>query len=256
MSDLVRVLPIDGGAFWRVTFGASKGNILDRPTLTALSRVFLSASCAPAVKAICLEGTGDHFSYGASVREHLPDQVHAMFDDLRHLVLHMLDTHIVMVAAVRGQCLGGGLELASVCHRIIASRTAAFGQPEIALGVFAPVASLVLPERIGRARAEDLCLTGRIVSAGDAAAMGLVDELTDGDPAEAALTWMRAHLSARSAASLRFAVRAIRANLSLRIRAELPRLESVYLTELMTTQDAAEGLQAFLDKRPPVWRDA
>jgi cyclohexa-1,5-dienecarbonyl-CoA hydratase len=256
MNDLVRVSPIDGGAFWRVTFGASKGNILDRPMLTALSRVFLGAACTPELKAICLVGAGDHFSFGASVREHLPDQVHAMFDDLRHLVLHLLDTHIVMVAAVRGQCLGGGLELASVCHRLIASRNAAFGQPEIALGVFAPIASLVLPERIGRARAEDLCLTGRILPADEAAGMGLVDELTDGDPAEAALAWMRAHFASRSAASLRYAVRAIRADLTLRIRAELPRLESVYLTELMATQDAAEGLQAFLDKRPPVWRHA
>jgi cyclohexa-1,5-dienecarbonyl-CoA hydratase len=256
MPDLVRVTPIDEGACWRVTFGASKGNILDRATMAALRRVVAEAPAASGLKAICLEGSGAHFSFGASVQEHLPGQVQDMLQEFRQLVLDLLDSHIVCVAAVRGQCLGGGLELASICHRVFASADAKFGQPEIALGVFAPIASIVLPARVGRAHAEDLCLTGRMVGAQEGLAMGLVDEVTAGDPADAAIAWAQTHFSARSASSLRFAVQAIRADLAARIRVELPALEAAYVNDLMATHDAAEGLQAFLDKRPPSWRNA
>jgi len=256
MPDLVTVLRMDDGAYWRVTFGGAKGNILDAATMTALSRVFRDARASAPLKAICLEGGGRHFSFGASVPEHLPGQVADMLAGIRHLVLDMLDCHVILLAAVRGQCLGGGLEVASVCHRIFASAEARLGQPEIALGVFAPIASLLLPDRLPRGCAEDLCLTGRSVTAEEAHAMRLVDELTLGDPAEVALAWARTHLAARSAFSLRMAVKAVRASLTARLRAELPLLEQQYLNELMVSHDATEGLQSFLDKRSPLWRNA
>jgi len=254
MPELVTVTPLDDGAIWRVTFGGSKGNILDRALMAALRGVFRDARASAPLKAICLEGAGRHFSFGASVQEHLPDQVAGMLAEIRFLVTDLLDCQVVVMAAVRGQCLGGGLELASVCHRIFASHDAMLGQPEIALGVFAPIASVVLPERIGRANAEDLCLTGRSITAAEARAMGLVDELTTDDPADVALAWARTHFSQRSAMSLRLAVKAVRAGLAAKVRNELPALEALYLHELMVTDDAAEGLRAFLDKRPPVWR--
>jgi len=256
MPDLVTVQRMDDGAFWRVTFGGTKGNILDAATMAALGNVFRDARASAPLKAICLEGGGRHFSFGASVPEHLPGQVADMLEGIRHLVLDMLDCHVILLAAVRGQCLGGGLEVASVCHRIFASEEARLGQPEIALGVFAPIASVVLPERLPRGCAEDLCLTGRSVTAEEALAMRLVDELTPGDPAEAALAWARTHLAARSAFSLRMAVKAVRASLAARIRAELPLLEQQYLNELMVSHDATEGLQSFIEKRSPLWRNA
>jgi cyclohexa-1,5-dienecarbonyl-CoA hydratase len=253
---LVTTVRLDDEAFWRVTFGGTKGNILDAATMTALVGVFREARATASLKAICLEGAGRHFSFGASVPEHLPGPVADMLATIRRLMFAMLDSHVIILAAVRGQCLGGGLEVASLCHRIFASADARLGQPEIALGVFAPIASLVLPERLPRACAEDLCLTGRSVTAEEAHGMRLVDELTTGDPADHALAWARTHLAGRSAFSLRMAVKAARASLTSRLRAELPLLEQQYLNELMTSHDAAEGLQAFIDKRPPVWKDA
>jgi cyclohexa-1,5-dienecarbonyl-CoA hydratase len=255
MADLVRIDSTDADAFWRVTFGGGKGNVLDRATLAALSETFRRVRATPGVKAVCLEGAGSDFSFGASIQEHLPDEAPAMLLAMRDCVLDLVESGVVVVAAVRGRCLGGGLELASLCHRLIATPDASFGQPEIVLGVFAPVASLILPDRVGRARAEDLCLTGRLVGADDARAMGLVDDIKT-DPAAAALAWARAHLGARSASSLRFAVRAVRASLAARLRAELPELERVYLDDLMATADAVEGLRAFLEKRTPLWKDA
>jgi cyclohexa-1,5-dienecarbonyl-CoA hydratase len=256
MPDLVQVTAIDDGAFWRVTFGGSTGNVLDRHLMAALARTIADARGARDLKAVLLEGRGDHFSFGASIQEHMPEHVRDMLTAFRHLILDVLDCHVPIVAAVNGQCLGGGLELAATCHRIVASAGATFGQPEIALGVFAPIASILLPERIGRARAEDLCLTGRAVGAAEARQMGLVDDVVDGDPFESALAWVRAHLAGRSASSLRLAVAAIRAELSARVRTELPRLEAMYLRDLMSTQDAMEGLTAFLEKRPPAWKNA
>lgn len=254
MTDLVTVTPLDNNAIWRVTFGGAKGNILDLATMREMSAVFRAARTTPGLKAIGLEGTGRHFSFGASVPEHLPGQVASMLEAIRELALDMLESDVVLIAAVRGQCLGGGLEVASLCHRIVASPDAVLGQPEIALGVFAPLASVILPERIRRADAEDLCLTGRSISAQDARVIGLVDEVSSDDPMDAAVAWARTHFSSRSASSLRIAVRAVRASFTKRFRVDLAALERLYLDELMQSHDATEGLQAFLEKRPPVWR--
>jgi cyclohexa-1,5-dienecarbonyl-CoA hydratase len=247
---------LDDGALWRVTIGGSKGNVIDATATDALTRVFEEAARAPALRAIVLEGHGAHFSFGASVQEHLPEQVAGMLRRFHGLLLALLDSSVVVLAAVRGQCLGGGLEVVTLCHRVFAARDARLGQPEIQLGVFAPAASLLLAERVGRRHAEDLCLTGRSVAADAALAMGLVDEIVDGDPAEHALVWARAHLLPRSASSLRYAVRAVRAGLRRRLAEELSGIERLYLDELMRTGDAVEGLTAFLEKRPPAWRHA
>jgi cyclohexa-1,5-dienecarbonyl-CoA hydratase len=247
---------LEDGACWQIAIGGSKGNILDARLMEALAQAFHDAGAAPGLKAMCLEGQGSHFSFGASVQEHLPDRVAGMLRQFHDLLLALVDTSVPVLAAVRGQCLGGGLELVMLCHRVFASRDARLGQPEITLGVFAPVASVVLAERVGRRHAEDLCVSGRTVTADEALAMGLVDELVDGDPADAALAYARQHLLPKSASSLRHAVRAVRASLRARLQAELPAIERLYLDELMKTGDAVEGLQAFVERRPPVWRNA
>jgi cyclohexa-1,5-dienecarbonyl-CoA hydratase len=155
---------------------------------------------------------------------------------------------------VRGQCLGGGLEVAAASHLIFAAPGATLGQPEIKLAVFAPAASCLLPERIGSSRAADLLFSGRGIGAEEAYRIGLVDALAD-DPSQAALAYFEEHLAPRSASSLRIAVRAARYDLVYRIRRKLAEVERLYLTELMATLDAVEGLSAFIAKRPPVWED-
>jgi cyclohexa-1,5-dienecarbonyl-CoA hydratase len=251
-SAPVRLEVMDEGALWRVFLAQPKANILDRNMSEALTAVFTRAREDAAVRAIVLEGDGPHFSFGASVQEHLPEQCETMLRTFHGLFRAMLQAAVPTLAAVRGQCLGGGLELAAFCNRVFASADARLGQPEIVLGVFAPVASLVLSERMGRGGAEDLLLTGRTIDAGEALRLGLVDEIAD-DPAQAALVYARTHLVPRSASSLRFAVRGARAEFAGRFLPGLERVESLYLLELMRTADASEGLKAFLEKRPPAW---
>lgn len=243
------VLEEDGGLL-RLVLARPKGNVLDRAMIDALRAEVRDAD--PATRSILIEGEGRHFSFGASVEEHRADLVGDMLPAFHALFRDLLGAGKVLLAAVRGQCLGGGLELAAACHRVFAAPDATLGQPEVKLGVFAPIASLVLPLRLGQGRADDLLLTGRSVSAEEALGLGLVDELAP-DPTEAARAWHRVHLAPLSAAGLRRAALAARQLMRRALDDDLPRLERLYLDDLMSTLDAREGIEAFLQRRPPAW---
>jgi cyclohexa-1,5-dienecarbonyl-CoA hydratase len=146
------------------------------------------------------------------------------------------------------------MELACFCNRVFAHPQAMLGQPEIQLGVLAPVASLILPLRIGQAAADDLLLSGRTVAATEAKQLGLVDELSD-DPLAAVESWAARELLPKSGSSLRLAVRAARWQLNQTFSANIAAVEQLYLGDLMSTHDANEGLAAFLEKRRPSWRN-
>ncbi len=251
----LRVTRVEDDAVWRVCLARPKPNLLDVEMIHALREVFERARDDHKLKVVLLEGEGGHFSFGASVEEHLPGKFESMIPEFHGLFDRMLESSVVTLAAVRGLCLGGALELASFCHRVFAAPEARLGQPEIVLGVFPPVASVALAERIGRSRAEDLCLTGRTLTGEEAQRIGLVDELAH-DPAAAALAYAHEHLIPRSASSLRLAVRACREAFADRFRADLQRVERLYVEDLMKTHDANEGLRAFLDKREPAWSDS
>lgn len=253
-ASVVRVESLEEGAIWRARLNTPKANILDRDKVVALTAMFERARRDDRVRAIVIEGEGPNFSFGASVQEHLPDACAGMLSSFHAMFRAMLDASVATLAAVRGQCLGGGLELAAFCHRVVASHDARFGQPEITLGVFAPVASFILRERMGRGGAEDLLLSGRSIDAAEAFRLGLVDEL-HADPGEAVLAYARVHLLPKSSSSLRRAVRAARLGMSRRFADEIAQLESMYLNDLMRTSDANEGLRAFLEKRAPAWKN-
>ena len=250
----VRLEVLEAGMVWRVVLAAAKGNVIDAVMTGELSEVFTRARHEPGLKAILLTSGGSHFSFGASVEEHRPTQVAHMLTDFHAMFETIAQSAVPVVAAVRGQCLGGGLELAAYCHRVIAAPDAKLGQPEIVLGVFAPVASAILPERMGRGAAEDLLLSGRSIDAEQARIHGLVDQVAE-DPEAEALDWIRQHLVPRSASSLRMAVRAARLDFDQRFRERIADLTRLYLDELMETADAVEGIEAFLAKRPPKWRN-
>ena len=251
----VRTQELAGGALLRVTLCAPKGNVLDSTMTAELTDVFDAAAGCAGLRAVLLTAEGRHFSFGASVEEHLPDQVAEMLAGFHGLFRKIGASSLPVVAAVRGSCLGGGLELAAFCHRVVAHPEARFGQPEITLGVFAPVAAAILADRIGRGAADDLLLSGRVIDAREAASMRLVDAIAD-DPEAAALAWVEEHLLPRSASSLRLATRAARLAFLQRFDVQVAELERLYLDDLMATHDAPEGIRSFLEKRSPKWRDA
>ncbi|MCB9913588.1 MAG: cyclohexa-1,5-dienecarbonyl-CoA hydratase [Planctomycetes bacterium] len=247
--------PLYEGRVWRVFLDRPKANVIDAEMIAGLDALFTCAAHEPKLKLVTLEGRGDHFSFGASVEEHMPGQCGAMLRSLHGMLVRLHEAHVPVHAVVRGYCLGAGLELAAFAHRIFACPKATLGQPEIQLGVFAPVATAILEGRVGRGAAEDLCLSGRNMDAAEAFRVGLVDDLEE-DPWAACAAYYEAHLAPRSASSLRLAVRALRAEFGCRFRQRIADLEQLYLGELMSTHDAVEGLTAFLEKRQPVWTDA
>jgi cyclohexa-1,5-dienecarbonyl-CoA hydratase len=248
----LRVWLEQGGKLLRLRLARPKANVIDAVMIGALNAALADHLDRNDMLAILIDAEGPHFSFGASVEEHLPGRCAAMLKSLRALLMRLIESPVPVLLAVRGQCLGGGLELALAGTLIFAASDAKFGQPEIKLGVIAPAASCLLPERIGRAQAEDMLLSGRSVAAAEARALGLVAGLSD-DPENAALSWFTEHLADKSGAALRRAMRAARLDLAERVRAKLARVEQLYLDDLMSTRDAVEGLEAFLAKRPARW---
>ncbi|MBK6394883.1 MAG: cyclohexa-1,5-dienecarbonyl-CoA hydratase [Betaproteobacteria bacterium] len=250
-SPLKVVLERDG-ALLRLTLARPKANIVDASMIAALSGALARHEADRAIRGVLLDAEGPHFSFGASVDEHLPASCGTMLATLHALVMAMIEFPAPILVAVRGQCLGGGLEVAMAGSMIFAAPDAQLGQPEMKLGVFAPAASVLLPYRVNAAVAEDLLLSGRSVGAAEAREIGLVHTIAD-DPTAAALAWFDAHLAGKSAASVRYALRAARLARIEAIRAGLAAVEKLYLQGLMNTRDANEGLTAFLARRPPVW---
>ena len=235
----------------RITLASPKANILDRAMICELDAA-VSHCSSRALHAIVLAAEGPHFSFGASVREHLPDQIAGTLHSLHALIRRNLDAPAPTIAAVRGQCLGGGFELALSCDLIIADRTAQFASPEIKLAVFAPAASALLPVRVGQAVASRLLLTGAAIPAEEAARCGLVAKVVDDLDSELN-QWLQTDFLPRSPSALKFACRAARLQLRRVFEQDLPEIESLYLRDLMMTPDAEEGIRAFLEKRAPQW---
>lgn len=242
------------GSLLRLRLAAPKANLIDAAMIAAMDSALAEHAPNPRIAAVLLDAEGPHFSFGASVEEHLPEQCAAMLAGLHGLLARMLDYPVPILAAVQGQCLGGGLEVACGASQIFAADGAMFGQPEIKLAVFAPAASCLLPERIGQANAEDLLFTGRSITAAAARSMGLVQAVAE-NPAQAAIDWFDEHLAPLSASSLRFALQAARLQGVDRIKAKLAQVEKLYIDELMATHDALEGLTAFVEKRAAQWQN-
>jgi cyclohexa-1,5-dienecarbonyl-CoA hydratase len=240
------------GALLRLRLARPKANIVDAAMIAALAGAIATHRDNAGLLAALVDHEGPHFSFGASVEEHLPASCEQMLRSLHDLLEAMLDWPRPILMAVKGQCLGGGLELALAGNLLFAAPDAQFGQPEMKLGVFAPAASVLLPLRIGQARAEDLLYSGRSIDAQTALAWGLASELAE-DPAAAAAAYFDKHLAGKSAAALALAVRAAREPFADLARARLGDVEALYLEKLMRTRDAQEGLTAFLEKRAPKW---
>jgi cyclohexa-1,5-dienecarbonyl-CoA hydratase len=243
------------GALLRLTLARPKANLVDAAMIAALHGALVAyrgGTEMRGLRGVVLDAEGPHFSFGASVEEHLPDRCAAMLQSLHALILAMLEFPAPILVVVRGQCLGGGLELALAGSALFAAPDAQFGQPEMKLGVFAPAASVLLPYRVPQPVAEDLLFSGRSIGADEAKAIGLVHTVFD-DPEAAALAYFDRQLADKSAASLACALAAARGGMIRDVRHRLAEVERLYLDRLMSTRDANEGLLAFLAKRKPNW---
>ena len=238
----------------RIVLDRPPGNVLDLETFAAMRRAVAEITADPGARLIVFEGAGPNFSYGASVAEHLPERVGELLSAFRALLTDLESAGIPTASIVRGQCLGGGLELAAWCGRVFCDPTAVLGSPEIDLAVFPPIAAILLPWRVGGARATEMILTGERIAGERAASIGLADACAS-DPESALRLWFEKKILPKSAVAVRFAWKAVRRPLAVALARDLPELERLYLEELMAHRDPVEGLRAFLERRKPVWED-
>lgn len=246
----------DEGTRAAIHFSHPKGNILTRDIMAGLRAACEDLSRAPRLKLITLAPGGPDFCFGASVPEHAPGEIAHALPEMHELVRELLALPAPTAAVVRGRCLGGGFELALACDFIMAATGATFALPEIALGALPPVASVLLPIKVGYARAARAALTGAPDPVDEWERAGLITLTAGADVLDAAVdTWYARHLAPHSAVALRHASLALRLDVHDAVERLLPRIERLYLQDVMSTEDAAEGVSAFVEKRPPRWRD-
>jgi cyclohexa-1,5-dienecarbonyl-CoA hydratase len=241
-----------------VTLNRPPLNILDIPTIESLAAALDELEKDADLQVVVVRGAGDRaFSAGVSVQDHTPDKVGPMLATLHGAVKKLRTLPAVTVAAVQGHCLGGGMEVALACDLVLATDDARFGQPEIELGCYPPVAAALYPSLIGPGRTLELLLTGRTLTCEQAEAMGLVARRVPKGSLDDETAKLVAGITSRSAAVTRITKKAVRAGERAFEEAFFTALdanERLYLDELCPTADMAEGLAAFLEKRRPVWK--
>jgi len=255
--DKIKINFHHGGAVAQVILENGKGNVIDSDMMAELMVAFEDFSSMGELKLITFEGAGKHFSFGASVEEHQKERAAGMIHSFHNLFLKLKDLAIPTLAKISGQCLGGGMELAIMCNFLFAEKTSKFSQPEIILGVFPPPASIILAEKIGLAKAEEIIITGLTFTGEEGKSFGLINEVFNDtvELEEGVSKFIVHHILSKSASSLRFAVKASRVKFNRLLEEYLPVLEEMYVNELMNTTDANEGIKSFLEKRKPVWNN-
>ena len=235
----------------RLTLANPPLNVIDFPMMDELVAALEQIEQRPDVFIIVVGGTERAFSVGVDIKAHTPDKVPEMLGKFHSVIRSLLATRKLTIAAVRGNCLGGGAELALVCDLVYTSAAATWGFPEITLACFPPVAAVALSAVVGQKQAADLVLTGRTIDGDEAAAMGLANAAVA--DVEAEVQKAIARTAKLSPAALATAKKAFYAWDAIHLDKGLARAEKIYIDELMATEDAKEGIQAFIEKREARW---
>lgn len=239
----------------RLTLNKPPLNVIDITMMEEMNATLKSLKGDRAAKVVVIAAAGKAFSAGVDIADHTADRVETMIKKF-HAIFHTLwSLEQPIIAAVQGAALGGGCELAIACDFIVASERAKFGQPEIKVGVFPPIAVLLLPRLIGRKKAYELLLTGETIDAREAERLGLVNAVASVDSFDETVNGFVNKLTALSGAVLRLSKRAVQTGLDHGADAAFAEIERLYLRDLMATPDAGEGLAAFMEKREPKWKE-
>jgi cyclohexa-1,5-dienecarbonyl-CoA hydratase len=252
MSSDIRAAVEDGVG--RLTLNHPPLNILTRGAMRELRETVVALEGDPEVRAILLSAEGKHFSAGADVGEHLPPEYQVLIPEFLDTVRAIRGAAVPVIAAVQGRCLGAGFELVLAADMIVVAEDAVLGQPEIQLGVLPPAACALLPARCAWGTAIEIVLGGDPITAQDAYRAGLVQRVVSGEAVVDEALALARHLARHSGAVIRMGKKAMLEAATTGVVRGLERAGEIYLDELMATEDALEGLEAFGEKRSPVWR--
>ena len=243
------------GAVMTVTLNNPPVNIMTIQMMKELTEVLGGLREAKDTKVVLIRGEGKCFSAGADVKEHKMEFLQEFMSVLGEFFLTLNKVEIPTISAVHGMALGGGSELATFCDLTYASESAKLGQPEIKLGVFAPVAAALFPHATGVKRCFDILLSGRTLAAQEAKSYGLVNDVFDDNEFFGEVNKIAGALAQLSMPALISCKRAVKKVAQSRFEEDFKVVEKIYMNETMQTEDAIEGLNAFLEKRKPVWKD-
>lgn len=237
----------------RITLNNPPLNVITPVMMEELIQSLAEIESNPDISVIVIDGKGSSFSAGVAVAAHTPDNLEAMLTKFHAVVRALISSKKITMSKVRGNCLGGGAELAMVCDLSYTGKRARWAFPEISLGCYPPVACAALAALIGQKRATELILTGRTIAGADLANIGLVTRVVPEYKLDATVEAVIAQLSKFSPSSLGITKKAIYSWDSIHFDKGLARAEKIYLEELIKTADAQEGINAFLQKRKPNW---
>ena len=238
----------------RITLAHPPLNVIDIAMMEELTQALTEIEANPQILAVIFSGSQKAFSVGVDVAAHTPDKVEGMLAKFHAVIRALVASKKVTIAAVHGHCLGGGAELSMVCDLVYTSELATWGFPEIKLGCFPPVAATALAALVGPKQAADLILTGRSITGREAAGIGLANAVVPEIDLEHTVQETVAHLARLSPVALAVAKKAIYTWDSIHFDKGLARAEKIYFEDLMKTEDSREGINAFLEKRQPVWK--
>jgi cyclohexa-1,5-dienecarbonyl-CoA hydratase len=242
------------GQLARIALNHPPLNVIDFQMMDELLAALQQLEQRREVSVLILSGGEHGFSAGVDVAVHTPDKVQTMLQKFHGLILALTKFPKITIAEVHGVCLGGGAELAMVCDMAYTTEKAKWGFPEITLGCYPPVACTALAALVGQKRAADLVFTGRTFSGEEAAEWGLANEAHAEGELQGVIQGTLDHLLKLSPAALAVAKKAFYAWDSMHLDKGLARAEKIYLEELMQTEDAQEGIAAWMEKRKPVWK--
>jgi len=238
-----------------LTLNRAPVNVLNIEMMEEINTYLEGLKKEKSLKLLVIQAIGKAFSAGVDVGEHLGDLVYKMIE-VFHKMFRLMDAlKVPSIAVVNGSALGGGCELALYCDMVITTEKAKFGQPEIQVGVFPPIAALVFPRMIGRKKAMELILSGETISAQEALNLGLVNKVVPEASLAQEVNGFIEKFKKLSGIVLKLAKEATLAGLNDDMDKGLKVIERVYLDRLMKTHDAIEGLKAFLEKRKPAWKE-
>lgn len=239
-----------------ITLDRPPVNVLDLFLLRELGKVLELVGGEAEIDFVVLRGSGGRaFSAGVDIKDHTREKVPEMLEAVHEVVRRLFTISKITIAEVQGVCLGGALELVCSCDLVLAAEESSFATPEINVGCYPPVALARFPSIMGYHRAVEMILTGRRMSAREAQELGLVNRVVPAEELNQAVESLLDELKGKSAAVLRIALRGLR-EISLGSFSEaLKKSERIYLDELLKTEDVEEGVQAFLEKRKPQWKN-
>lgn len=243
------------GPIARMTLNRPEYNLLNERMLNELAYGIESLHEKDETKLIVIDSACKVFSGGIDVGEYTSQRVFQMLDAFHHVFTAIMDVAKPVMTIVNGPAIGGGSELAAFGDMVIATPKAKFGQPEITIGVFPPLASSIFPHIVGPKLALELVLTGEAITAERAKDLGLVNRLVAEDQLEKTVDQLVKQITSQSGAVLTMAKKAILGGMGMTLRDGLKASMNIFLNELYRLEDSQEGVRALVEKRKPQWKN-